>query len=275
MQIKYVTFEVSALCNMDCDFCFSYWRDQYAELNTQNVKECISYMKRQGLEAINFTGGEPLMRKDIAEIISFSKNLNLTTILTTNGILLEKKLAQISDNVDFIGLPLDSANEEIHNYLRPTKIVKNHHRLICELINKLNPKKLKINTIVTKQNADTVIGLGNLLEGKVVSWKLSQFIPGGYGSKHEEKFNIPVEQYRQIVEECKTTYPRINIITSEAHTGDDYCRIISSTGKLLKPVGNRLEDLGSLLTLSKQEMTKGFDEKGNEQFLRKAYFGEK
>jgi len=107
MKIKYLTFEVVPSCNMDCQFCFSEWREQDGALNTEDAKRSIEILQERGLEAINFTGGEPLLRNDIEELLGFAKQSGLTTILSTNGILLERKLPYIAQSLDFIGLPLE------------------------------------------------------------------------------------------------------------------------------------------------------------------------
>jgi len=272
MKIKYLTFECISKCNMDCRFCFSYWRDNNPEINSAKAKEAIQILKNQGLKAINFTGGEPLLRKDIDELIKYAKKLGLTTILTTNGILLKEKLDKINKNTDFIGLPLDSEIAEIHNNMRKTSAVKNHHRLIIELIDYLHknyPKiGIKINTVVTKKNKNSIIGIGNLVRGKIVSWKLSHFIPGAYGKKHQKEFEITNQEFIKVSKECIEKNKGINIIASIAHSRDSGCRILSTEGHLLKPNKNKLIDLGEI---SNFITDKDFNENINVHFLNKTY----
>jgi MoaA/NifB/PqqE/SkfB family radical SAM enzyme len=257
---------------MNCQFCFSNWREKYKELDTKSAMQCIEYMKKQGLEAIGFTGGEALMRIDMPELLAFSKKLNLTTILTTNGILLEQRLNEIAKSTDFIGLPLDSYSAEIHNKMRPTKSTLNHYELILGLIEKIEYEYkigLKINTVVTKQNYDSMFRIGELLEGKAKSWKLSHFVPSGFGKENQELFNVSTDQYKKLVQKCKESYPSINIISTQPK--NDFCRIISVDGHLLKPIEGGLEDVGDLLTIIKQKIEEGFNSKANEAYLRKTY----
>lgn len=272
MKIKYLTFECVSKCNMNCRFCFSYWRNNNPEISSDKAKEAIQILKNQGLEAINFTGGEPLLREDIDELIKYAKQLGLTTILTTSGILLKEKLDKIKKYIDFIGLPLDSENAKVHNNMRNTNVVKDHHKLIIELINYLHktyPKiGIKINTVVTKKNKNSIIGIGSLVKGKIVSWKHSHFIPGAYGKKYQKEFKISNEEFIRISKECVEKNKGINIIASIAHSRDSGCRILSTEGHLLKPDKNKLIDLEDITNLISD---KDFNENINVHFLNKTY----
>ena len=274
-RINYVTFEISTKCNMDCEFCFSEWREQNNELDLEKATEIIFLLKEYGVETINFTGGEPLLRKDLPDILRYSKELGITNILSTNGIVLEQRIEEICGCVDFIGLPLDSSDREVHNSIRPSK-VSDHYQLVQDLIDMINRDYsnigVKINTLVSGQNVDSVLGIGELLEDKkIVSWKLSHFVSSGYGKNYENKFDIGLEEYRAVVVDCGVKYSGITVISSEAHEQDDYCRVVSSEGHLMQPNDDGLMDLGSLVSVSKEDMKKGYNTKKSEDYLKKTY----
>lgn len=273
MTIKYLTFEISSKCNMNCGFCFSDWRNQVFELSTNQAKEIITYMKNKGLEAINFTGGEPLLRKDLDELLKFSKEQGLTIILSTNGILLEEKLPLISNYVDYIGLPLDSYDEKTHNEIRPTTFTDNHYKTIIKLLDILKKYNIpvKINTIVTKKNYSKILDIGEIIPWKVISWKLSYFIPSAYGKENENEYYISLDDYNDLLNKCKAKYPNINIVSSLIHKGNIDCRIISVDGHHLSPKNEGLEDLGDILKLKEDEMIKGFNSVLNELNFKKTY----
>ena len=73
MKTKYICFEVSSVCNMNCKFCFADWRNIAEQLPLKKVKSIIKFLKEYGLEAINLTGGDPLMRDDNKRNITSSK----------------------------------------------------------------------------------------------------------------------------------------------------------------------------------------------------------
>lgn len=222
-MINYICFEVSAICNMDCKFCFANWRENRKQLPLEKVKSIIDKLKEYGIEAINLTGGEPLLRNDIVDICKYCKEKGIMTIISTNGIeLMNKK--EVLQYIDSINLPLDSFNPDIHNEMRPCA-VKNHHKLILELIEYINDNypniKIKINTMVGKLNISDIINICNLIDGKVYSWKLGKFLSSGYGKGFEEMFSITNEEYEEAVNKCKEKYKSSNIIEQEYKIKDD------------------------------------------------------
>ena len=216
-MINYICFEVSAICNMYCKFCFANWRENRKQLPLEKVFSIIDKLKEYGIEAINLTGGDPLIRNDILEICKYCKSKGIMTIISTNGIeLLQKK--EVLNYIDAINLPLDSFDSKIHNEMRPCK-VPNHHQLILELIDYINENhpniKMKINTMVGKLNIRDIVNIGKLIDGKVYSWKLSKFLSSGYGIKFEKMFSITNEEYEKAVYKCKKKYKENNIIEQE------------------------------------------------------------
>ena len=222
-MINYICFEVSAICNMDCKFCFANWRENKKQLPLEKVISIIDKLKEYGIEAINLTGGDPILRNDIVEICKYCKEKGIMTIISTNGIELMRK-KEILNYIDSINLPLDSFNPDIHNLMRPCA-VKNHHGLVLELIeyiNKNHPNiKIKINTMVGKLNIDDVINIGNLINGKVYRWKLGKFLSSGYGSKFEEMFAITPEEFETVASRCKEKYIDSGIIEQEYKIKED------------------------------------------------------
>lgn len=274
--IKYVTYECVSRCDMGCGFCFSYWRDHTPELSTDRAKEVIGIMANKGLQAINFTGGEPLLREDIAELLRFSKSLKLTTILTTNGTRLRKRLDEIAENTDFIGLPLDSAVEEVHNEMRPTRSVSNHYREVLGLLDYIPvayPQvRVKINTLVSGKNKDSVPAIADLISGKAISWKLSQFIPGAFGGQHINEFAISDEDYQRVVQKSKARAgSSLHIVVAPSYSCDSGCRIISPQGHLLRPVRAELEDMGEITPNLPTSAYEGFDSRLNLDILEETY----
>ena len=216
-MINYICFEVSAVCNMDCKFCFANWRENRKQLPLEKVTSIIDKLEKFKIEAINLTGGDPLLRNDIVEICKYCKKKGFMTIISTNGIeLMNKK--EVLKYIDSINLPLDSCNPEIHNKMRKCSI-ENHHKLIKELIDFISNNypniKIKINTMVSKLNIHDIPDIGNLIYGKINSWKLGKFLSSGYGKEFEEMFSITKEEYEEAADKCKEKYKNINIIEQE------------------------------------------------------------
>ncbi len=277
MKISYICFEVSSICNMDCKFCFANWRENRKQLPLEKVFEIIDKLKQYGLQAINLTGGDPLVRKDIIEICKHCKELGLITIISTTGIeLLRDK--EVLKYIDSINLPLDSFEQEIHNFMRPCSI-KNHHKLVLELITYIRENypniKIKINTMVGKLNKDDVINIGKLIKGKVYSWKLGKFFSSGYGKQFEEMFEISVEEFEEVVRNCKEKYKDINIVDQEFIAKEDeiYNIFIDCYGHANIHTDDGIKSYESLEDIEKLGTEKNFDNVCNSKkaYLEKVY----
>ena len=101
-----VAWLITGRCNLHC--CYCKWTDQrrVEELGTEAVKDMIDQMKRAGVRLISFTGGEPLVRSDIGEIIRYVKDSGLVCKLNTNGMLVESHLEDLR-RLDLLQISID------------------------------------------------------------------------------------------------------------------------------------------------------------------------
>jgi MoaA/NifB/PqqE/SkfB family radical SAM enzyme len=104
-------------CNATCSFCDIWERPSpYAEPETvfQNLRD----LKRLGVKVIDFTGGEPLLHRQIDVLLEEAKKLGFITTLTTNTLLYPKWAEKLKGQVDMLHFSLDSPIEEEHNQSR-------------------------------------------------------------------------------------------------------------------------------------------------------------
>jgi radical SAM protein with 4Fe4S-binding SPASM domain len=82
------------------------------EMSTQQIKFIVDKISSSGVSKIRITGGEPLLRKDIFEIIKYAKTKKLFVILNTNGFLVDKRNSiLIRKYVDRILISLNSYSD--------------------------------------------------------------------------------------------------------------------------------------------------------------------
>ncbi|MDI6785976.1 MAG: radical SAM protein [bacterium] len=119
-----ISWNVTKRCNLKCLHCYrdAGKKDKY-ELNTKEGKDLLERIAQSGFKVIVFSGGEPLLRKDIYKLISYAKELNLRTLLGTNGTIITKEnaISLKESGIDRIGISLDSINKEKHNRFRNKK----------------------------------------------------------------------------------------------------------------------------------------------------------
>ena len=117
-----VSYAVTKACNLRCLHCHVEARDAMAnELNLKEAMRAIDEMALLGTEALIFSGGEPLLRKDfILSLAEYCVDVGIIPAMLTNGVLINHKVAwELKDaGIVAVGIPLDSANPECHDNLR-------------------------------------------------------------------------------------------------------------------------------------------------------------
>lgn len=92
----YMEISPSGACNQRCTFCaFDYLEYKPRFIDTKKLLDFLSDAARLGVKSIMYAGeGEPLLHKDIKEIINHTKKVGIDTALATNGVLLDKDFSE-------------------------------------------------------------------------------------------------------------------------------------------------------------------------------------
>lgn len=117
-----MTFAVTYKCQCNCKHCSAgrHLRNDLRELSTKEAKALIDQSQNLGVALIAFTGGEPLLRDDIYELISYVDKRKALPILFTNGLLLSEENIEKLVNAGLYSLfvSIDSPIPEEHDQLR-------------------------------------------------------------------------------------------------------------------------------------------------------------
>ena len=112
----YVTYR----CNASCDFC-DIWEKPSPYIKREDVKQNLIHLKQLGVKIIDFTGGEPLLHREIDLFLKEAKNLGFITTLTTNTLLYPKWAHKIKGLVDMLHFSLDYYDAKVHDEIRGVK----------------------------------------------------------------------------------------------------------------------------------------------------------
>jgi 12,18-didecarboxysiroheme deacetylase len=114
-----VVWNVTSACNLRCVHCYASERTQSPELSTDEGRELIANLEDYGTPVVLFSGGEPLMRKDLPELIRQTVRSGMRAVISTNGTLITRDLAmELSDyGLSYIGVSLDGL-EEVNDSFR-------------------------------------------------------------------------------------------------------------------------------------------------------------
>jgi len=119
-----VVWNCTKTCNLKCKHCYanSDSKKYIDELSTMEAKALIDDFDKARVPVILFSGGEPLLRKDLFELIEHAKKYKIRSTISTNGTLIDKDVARrIKQNeVGYVGISLDGIGSR-HDEFRCTK----------------------------------------------------------------------------------------------------------------------------------------------------------
>ncbi len=100
-------------CNLNCRYCCDgdgkrFNEDRIPELNTNDVKRLLAVLREAG-DTLDVTGGEPMLRDDLEEILAYARSLRFRTVLNTKGIGIADR-PRILEFTDVLVLSLDTLN---------------------------------------------------------------------------------------------------------------------------------------------------------------------
>ena len=173
-NLKEGIISITNRCNLHCKMC-DIPLQKHEELATYQWKEIISDFASLGAETVVFSGGEPLLRKDLLELIAFAKESSLKVCITSNGVMINKDLAkELSEaGVDVINISIDGL-EVIHDYLRGEGNFNKALEALKYL--KINNIELTIATMVSRYNYKDLVSIVNLAKNLgVTTIKLQPF----------------------------------------------------------------------------------------------------
>lgn len=118
-----VVWNCTNQCNLNCKHCYANSNNfkSEQELTTKEAKSLIDDLAKLNIPVLLISGGEPFMRDDIFEIIQYANKCNLRITISTNGTLIDKKMAKDLKKlcVSYVGISLDgigSRHDDFRGY---------------------------------------------------------------------------------------------------------------------------------------------------------------
>ena len=159
--------EVTHRCPLHCVYCSNplELKAGAEELPTETWARVFEEGAELGLFHVHFTGGEPLARNDLAQLVSVAHSLRLYTNLITSGIgLNEKKLAALMEaGLDHLQMSFQDAEEGIANWIAGAPV---HARklALADLIRASRGLAFTVNLVVHRHNLDRLDSLISFAE---------------------------------------------------------------------------------------------------------------
>jgi MoaA/NifB/PqqE/SkfB family radical SAM enzyme len=112
---------VTYRCNARCRFCDIWRREDRNEIGDADGRDVLTNLpaaRKLGARFVDFTGGEPLLARDLPVWLRAAKALGYRTSVTTNCILYPARASELKGLVDLLHFSLDSIDAETHDELR-------------------------------------------------------------------------------------------------------------------------------------------------------------
>jgi radical SAM protein with 4Fe4S-binding SPASM domain len=268
-------FEITARCNHACPHCYNIWRapgqEMPGELDTAQTLALLNKaLDETHCQHVTLTGGEPLLRQDLPQILDLLNQRDIMTTIISNGRLLTESVVVdlLERGVGLFELPLLSHQRQTHDYLSGSPGAFDAALAAMAHIRYHGGQFVSV-FVATRHNLADLYGAIKLAFAfGARGLMLNRFNPGGRGSVQIEELLPSAEQVRELlavadaaaeefnfsiscsipIQPClvdASAYPRLNFGFCAAGTGRAYYTL-DPVGNL-RPCNHSSTVLGNLL----------------------------
>jgi radical SAM protein with 4Fe4S-binding SPASM domain len=209
-----MSWNVTRECNMKCSHCYINATDKKLEneLTTEEAKAFMDQICQVSKPLLILSGGEPLLRKDIFELIEYGADKGLKMGLGSNGYLIDDSVAKkLKDaGIATVSISLDSNVPAQHDEFRGVKGAFEKAVNACKALRK-NDVLVQVNATLTHHNYDQIDDIMSLAEDiGVENFHLFFLVPTGRGKKLTD---ISPQKYEDMITKtfAKVAKHRLNV----------------------------------------------------------------
>jgi cyclic pyranopterin phosphate synthase len=201
--IDYARVSVTARCNLRCVYCMPEKGEETgAEPTFEQLMRVCAALAALGIRKIRITGGEPLMREDIADILrAVNRMAGIENVsLTTNGLLLPRLMEELSPGeLDGLNINLNSHDSATYRAITRTGSLKDALAGLHAALDKGFPN-IKINCVaIAELNAGDLEGVAQLARERDIAVRFIEVMPVGLGKQYTP---LPQGQIAARLAEC-------------------------------------------------------------------------
>lgn len=268
----YICWFVTCKCNLSCPYCFSL--KDYGEVSIETAISVGSTLAASGVKIAVLTGGEPFILPYLFDLIDVLYP-RLTMSVTTNGLLMPPNFAsRLQGKISYITISIDAMQSKVVR-----KLKGGDHELdralwaVREIVNA--GIQLKVNTLVSNLNIDTLSEVGEFLQslsvqGTTIIWKLIQVHKNKNVRTDISYLLVSAEQYRSSVNQMREQFPNLRVISCDSSTFDKCYILISPTGEVILPV-RKYTAIGNILSSPLQQLVSKIELRANNTLVHSLY----
>lgn len=250
-----VVWNVGRRCNLRCVHCYSQSRniDYSGELSHEEGLRLIDDLAGFGSPVMLFSGGEPLMRPDIFELIERSAEKKMRAVISTNGTLITKDIAKKAKDagLSYVGISLDGLEETNDLFRGVQGAFQDALRGVRNCLE--TGVKVGLRFTMTRSNFQDVGGILDLIEKEGIPRVcFYHLVYAGRGSKLVTSSRMSHEETRATVDlimnrtrDLHAKRKPIEVLTVDNHTDGPYLYL-----RLLRENPERAESVLKLLKMN-------------------------
>jgi len=201
----FLVFEITKACNNNCLYCYNVWKENRdypkEELDIDQIKRLFEKIfADEKPVGVALTGGEPMLRPDVFDIVKIIKSFGVIVGLATNGTLLNaEKVKRLVDNgVSYFEISLVSLNEERYATLSQNNKLEWLKRSILAVSGQRVP--FTVSFTATKINYTDIGSIIDLCFAfSVKNIAINRFVPGGQGLKNISQLLLSNTELRSVL----------------------------------------------------------------------------
>jgi len=238
-KIEYLRISVTNRCNSRCKYCMPpegiELKSHDEILSFEEITNIVSVFAKLGVKKIRLTGGEPLVRRGIVDLvkkISDIEGINEIT-LTTNGLLLKKYAKKLKEaGLDRVNISIDSLDKEKYSLITRGSSLKDVFEGIEEA-KKVGLEPIKLNTVLVKDfNDNEIEDLVNLTKDNNYDVRFIELMTIGDTSNWSKDRYLSNETVLKKIKDLKP------VIKKDKSSPADYYQISGYKGRvgLINPI---------------------------------------
>lgn len=218
-QLQWLLAELTYACPLQCPYCSNPldYTTQKSSLDTEQWCDAFTQARALGCIQLGFSGGEPLLRKDLEVLVEHAHQLGFYTNLITSAVgMTAKRLNTLAKKgLDSIQISFQAAQAKLNDALAATSCFE-HKLQICQEVKKLE-LPLTLNFVLHRQNIDSIedmMALSVRLKADFVELANTQYYGFAFLNRHHllptkeqlEQAEQKVKRYRKKHPECQFIY---------------------------------------------------------------------
>ncbi|MFQ6034420.1 MAG: GTP 3',8-cyclase MoaA [Sedimentisphaerales bacterium] len=235
VDVDYLRISVTDRCNLRCIYCNPLGRCDFIEhkeiLRFEEIYRIVRLFVECGIRKVRLTGGEPLVRRNIVQLVQTLAAIPLDDLaLTTNGVLLERMAEELkAAGLKRVNISVDSAERESYRQITGFDLLPKVTKGIYKAI-KVGLMPVKTNSVIIRDiNVCQILSLAQMSIYLPVMVRFIEYCPA---CKHTKpaKYYVPNSEVREIIE--RKFGPLSNLLAGGTNGPALYFKIRNSAGAI-------------------------------------------